>query len=82
LLAALFAGLALAAREAHAIAPAAAAGPIAALVTYAAHAPLDWDWQMPAVTIVALVLGGQVLALAEVSRRSRAPARAAASAAL
>ena len=41
-----------------------AAGPIAGLVTYLIHAPLDWDWQMPAVTLVAMALGGTVLALA------------------
>jgi hypothetical protein len=41
------------------------------------HAPLDWDWQMPAVTLVALVLAGSLVALtegsigpAEVDRRS------------
>jgi hypothetical protein len=45
-------------------APALAYGPIAALVTYFAHAPLDWDWEMPAVTIVAMVLGGGLIALA------------------
>ena len=44
------------ARNANTIAPALAAGPIAVLVTRA-HAPLDWDWQMPAVTLVAIVLG-------------------------
>jgi O-antigen ligase len=41
---------------------AAAAGPIAGVVVYIAHAPLDWDWQMPAVTLVAMILGGQLLA--------------------
>jgi hypothetical protein len=30
-------------------------------VAYAAHAPLDWDWQMPAVTLVALVLAGLIV---------------------
>ena len=61
LLAAFFAGVGLAANAAHRVAPAAAAGPIAAFVTYAAHAPLDWDWQMPAVTIVALVAAGALI---------------------
>lgn len=42
----------------------ACAGAVAALVTYFAHAPLDWDWQMPAVTLVAIVLGGLVMAAA------------------
>jgi hypothetical protein len=41
-----------------------AAGPAAALITYLIHAPLDWDWQMPAVTLVAMVLAGTVIALA------------------
>jgi hypothetical protein len=39
-----------------------AAGPVAGLVAYLAHAPLDWDWQMPAVTLIAMVLAGAVLA--------------------
>jgi len=45
----------------------AAAGPIAALVTYVAHSPLDWDWQMPAVTLVAVTLAGAVIAAAQSS---------------
>jgi O-antigen ligase len=76
LLLAFFGGVAVAVRDAHRLAPALAAGPIAALVTYLAHAPLDWDWQMPAVTLVAIVLAGAALALAEdvrVPRRSAAP---------
>ncbi|HEX8976511.1 MAG TPA: O-antigen ligase family protein [Solirubrobacteraceae bacterium] len=40
-------------------------GPVAALVVYLAHAPLDWDWQMPAVTLVAMVIAGAVLGQAE-----------------
>jgi O-Antigen ligase len=63
LLAVFLAGIALAAWDIHRAAPALAAGPIAGLVVYIAHAPLDWDWQMPAVTLVALVLGGMLLAL-------------------
>jgi hypothetical protein len=68
LLGAFFAGVALAARDAHRVAPGLAAGPIAGVVAYAAHAPLDWDWQMPAVTIVALVLAGALIALASPAR--------------
>jgi hypothetical protein len=45
--------------------PGAAAGPLAAGVAYLAHSPLDWDWQMPAVTLVAIVLAGLLLALAD-----------------
>ena len=41
-----------------------AAGPIAGLITYLIHAPLDWDWQMPAVTLLAMVLAGAVIVLA------------------
>jgi O-Antigen ligase len=47
-------------------APIAAA--VAALVAYVAHSPLDWDWQMPAVTLVAVVLAGTVLAAAAARR--------------
>jgi O-antigen ligase len=65
LLLAVFAGIGLAARAAYRAAPALAAGSIAALVVYIAHAPLDWDWQMPAVTLIAIVLAGSLLALAE-----------------
>jgi uncharacterized membrane protein YidH (DUF202 family) len=65
LLGAFVGGVAGAARDAHRRAPGLAAGATAGLVTYAAHAPLDWDWQMPAVTLVAIALAGSVLALAE-----------------
>ena len=62
---AFFGGVAVAARDALRSAPALAAGPVAGFVAYTAHAPLDWDWQMPALTIVALVLAGLVLASAD-----------------
>jgi len=75
-LAAFFAGVALTARAARRVAPASAAGLIATFVAYAAHAPLDWDWQMPAVTIVAIVLAGALIALADLSSRPRPPALA------
>ena len=65
LLAAFFAGIGLAARRAHLRFPGLAAGPLAGFVTYAAHAPLDWDWQMPAVTLIGIVLAGSLLALGE-----------------
>ncbi len=73
LLGTFFAGVGGAARSASRAAPALAAGPIAGFVVYAAHAPLDWDWQMPAVTVVAIVLAGALLALSELS--ARAPER-------
>jgi O-antigen ligase len=62
LLLAFLTGVGLTARDVLRIDRAAAAGPIAGLVVYIAHAPLDWDWQMPAVTLVAMILGGQLLA--------------------
>ncbi len=65
LLAAFLAGVGLASRVAYRVAPALAAGPIAGFVTYIAHSPLDWDWQMPALTLIAIVLAGSLLALAE-----------------
>jgi hypothetical protein len=67
------AGVALAARTAHRHNWALAAGPIAGLVAYAAHAPLDWDWQMPAVTLIAIALAGAVLALSEEARWAGRP---------
>jgi hypothetical protein len=69
LLAVFLAGIALGARDAHAIAPSLAAGPLAGFVAYIAHAPLDWDWQMPAVTLFALVLAGALLALTDPGMR-------------
>jgi hypothetical protein len=64
LLLAFFVGVGLSAADAYRAAPALAAGPIAGFVAYTAHAPLDWDWQMPAVTLVAIVLAGALVALA------------------
>jgi hypothetical protein len=65
LLAVFLAGVGLAAADALRAAPALAAGPIAGFVVYVAHAPLDWDWEMPAVTLIAIVLAGLLIALAE-----------------
>lgn len=76
LLAMFVAGLAMAARRALAQCPA-TAGAVAGLVVYAAHAPLDWDWQMPAVTLVAIVLAGIVIGAAEAPERGRTTAAAA-----
>ena len=38
------------------------AGPVAALAAFALHAGVDWDWELPALTLVALALAGLVLA--------------------
>jgi hypothetical protein len=44
---------------------AAAAGPAAVLAAGAAHSAVDWDWEMPALTLVAVLLAGLLLARAE-----------------
>ena len=68
LLGALIAAVAACARRAYRGAPAAAAGPIAALAVWAVHAGLDWDWEMPALTLVALALAGLLCALSAPGR--------------
>jgi O-antigen ligase len=65
LLAAFLAGIAGAGARAHGLLPALAGGPAAGLAAYIAHAPLDWDWEMPALTMVAMILGGALIALAQ-----------------
>ena len=42
-----------------------AAGSAAALVVWFLHASIDWDWQMPAVTLPALILAGLLIVQAE-----------------
>ncbi|HEX6698610.1 MAG TPA: O-antigen ligase family protein [Solirubrobacteraceae bacterium] len=61
LLAAVLAATALAARRVLHADRALAAGPAAAALTWALHAGLDWDWEMPAVTLVAVALAGLLL---------------------
>ena len=55
-LAALLLGAVLAIRRALARDPLLAAGPAAALVAFGVHAGLDWDFEMPALTLPALLL--------------------------
>jgi hypothetical protein len=64
LLCALFVSVALAARSVHARDPGLAAGPIAGLTLWALHAAIDWDWEMPALTLIAVVLAGMLVARA------------------
>jgi O-Antigen ligase len=42
-----------------------AAGPIAAVCVWLFHAALDWDWEMPAVSLVALLLVGALASWAD-----------------
>src|SRR3954453_820492 len=65
LLAAFLAGVVLAARRALRSDSVVAAGPAAAALTWALHAGLDWDWEMPALTGVAILLAGLLLAAGE-----------------
>ena len=62
-------GVGLAARRALGTAPALVAGPAAALAVWVLHAAIDWDWEMPALTLVALMLAALLAAT------PRAPAR-------
>jgi O-antigen ligase len=72
LLAAWLAGVALAARDALRAAPEAAAGLVAVVAVWAAHVALDWDFELPAATLPALLAAGALLALAEESYRASA----------
>ncbi len=60
--------------------PALAAGPAAALVVWFLHASIDWDWQLPAVSLPAIALAGALIAIDDVSvpavDPTAAPARA------
>ena len=44
------------------------AGGIAAMTAWALHASIDWDWEMPAVTLPAIVLAGVALSAADTVR--------------
>jgi peptidoglycan/LPS O-acetylase OafA/YrhL len=71
LLALIVGGVGLAARRLHREDAALVAGPAAVLVAWLLHASVDWDWQVPAVTGVAAILAGLIIARAGV--RSPAP---------
>jgi hypothetical protein len=47
------------------VAPGAATGLAGGLAGWAVHAGLDWDWEMPAVTLPALLLGAAAIAWSE-----------------
>jgi O-antigen ligase len=73
LLGTVFAAVVLAARRALRLSPAATAGPVAVAAVWAFHTGIDWDWEMPTVTLLALVFVGAILALAD---GGEAPSRA------
>lgn len=60
-----FGGVAAAARRVARDDPGLAAGPMAALAVWTAHSAIDWDWEVPALTLVAAVLAGALLARAQ-----------------
>ena len=55
----------MAAAAAYRRAPVAASGAVAAVAAWAVHAGLDWDWEMPAVTLPVLILLGALIARGE-----------------
>lgn len=61
LLLALLGAIAAAARAVYRLDPALAAGPIAALSAFGLHAGIDWDLELPALTLVAIALAGLLL---------------------
>jgi O-Antigen ligase len=65
LLAMFLGGVAWAARDALRAGCELGVGPLAGAVVWVAHVALDWDWEIPAVTLPALVLAGVLLALAD-----------------
>jgi O-antigen ligase len=73
-----FGGIAASARRAYNAAPMVAAGPIAAIVVFATHAAVDWDWEMPAVTLVALALAGCLVGIGDAADAAEPPATPAA----
>lgn len=58
-------GVALAGRRSLQRHPELAPGACAALAVWGLHATIDWDWQIPAVTLPAIVLAGAVIAASE-----------------
>jgi hypothetical protein len=77
LLASLLWGVGESAVWAHRRLPELSAGWIAALCAWAIHAGLDWDWEMPAVSLIALLLAGALIAWGEPIRAPAPnPARA------
>jgi O-Antigen ligase len=62
---ALISGVVACARRAHRLDPAMSTGWIAAVAMFAVHAGLDWDWEMPTVSLTAFVLIAAIIAAAD-----------------
>jgi hypothetical protein len=69
------AGVVLAARTAVRVAPEVAAGPVAVCAVWAAHVALDWDFELPAVTLPAVIAAGALFAAAPLGPPAPAPVR-------
>ncbi|HEY7599805.1 MAG TPA: O-antigen ligase family protein [Candidatus Limnocylindrales bacterium] len=65
LLLAFLAGTGAAVVRLHRVAPGPATALAGGMATWAVHAGLDWDWEMPAVTLPALMLGAAAIAWSE-----------------
>ena len=63
-LALLVGGTAVSARDALRRDPEAVAGMCAATLVWFLHASIDWDWQLPAVTLPAVILAGAMISVA------------------
>jgi hypothetical protein len=72
ILLALVGAVAVAARDALRADPAVAAGPVAVVATWVVHATIDWDWEMPAVTLIAVACAGVLLSVSAGAARPRA----------
>ena len=58
-------GVAACARRAYRLAPEASAGAAAVAAAWMTHSLLDWDWEMPAVTLMAIACAGALIAAAD-----------------
>ena len=56
--------------------PVLAPGACAGAAVFGLHAAIDWDWQLPAVTLPAIVLAGALIAMGEASPGQRADSAA------
>jgi O-antigen ligase/polysaccharide polymerase Wzy-like membrane protein len=73
ILAALLVGVGVSARRAFRRIPGEATGAVATLCVFAVHAGLDWDWEMPGVSLVALLLAGALIAWSELPATAAEP---------
>jgi O-antigen ligase len=58
-------GVGACARRAYRLAPEASAGAAAVAAAWMTHSLLDWDWELPAVTLMAIACAGALIAAAD-----------------